>query len=59
MLIHANYRENGAADMIFFPPEDALLIFRQLQKRGRKIFTHFNRRREKQDVGSSGPPLCT
>ena len=31
MLIYANQRENGAADMIFFSPKDALLIFRQLQ----------------------------
>ena len=32
MLIYANYRENDAADLIFFSPKEAQLLFRQLQK---------------------------
>ena len=51
--------ENGAAGMIFFffKPKDAYLIFGQLQKRGTKIFTSFNRRREKRNVRSKWTPL--
>ena len=33
MPIYSYKRENGAADMIFFSPKDAQLIFKQLQKR--------------------------
>ena len=32
MLIYANKRENDAADLIFFSPKEAQLLFRQLQK---------------------------
>ena len=56
MLIYANYRENGVADMIFFPPKDALLIFRQLQKEG-KIFYPIKQEARKRNVGSKWTPL--
>ena len=32
MLIYATWRKNDAADLIFFSPKEAQLLFRQLQK---------------------------
>ena len=34
--IYANYRENGAVNIIFFPAKDAQPIFKQLPKKSRK-----------------------
>ena len=57
MPIYANQCENGTADINFSSPKDALPIVRQLQKKKKKILTRFNRRREKNIMGPSGPPM--
>ena len=61
MLIYANKRENGAADMFFFfSPKNAWLIFRQLQQRREKDLYPFKTGGAKNEMlGQSGPPLCT
>ena len=57
MLIYANKRENGTADIKNFFTKRCVTDIQALQKKGRQIFTRLNRRREKQNVGSSWTPL--
>ena len=62
MLIYANKRENGEADIIFFFTKRCVTDIQAKKKKkkkkiGRKIFTRFNRRRDKQNVGPEWIPL--
>ena len=59
MLIYANWRENGAADMIFFHQKMHNWYLgnykKKKKKRARIIFTRLNRRRKKKKKKKKKP----
>ena len=59
MLIYANKRENDVADLNFFSPKEAQLLFRQLQKISARNIAALNTRAQKPNVGYHGTPLMS